>query len=191
MPPKKHSDRLSDILENGIDWKTRTLYIIGAIDDEKSFRLIPLIRLLDEGKGPIKVFLSSNGGDEAAGFAIFDTLRMCRNTVRIYGYGGVYSIAALIFQAGNLRLLAPNAQLMMHNGTMGVSGCDGSVDSNKIQQLGREAAQNDARYHKAIAERSSLHLTDVAGWCKDEKYFLAEEAVKYGLADRLIQPGDV
>lgn len=116
----KTSDRLTDILEQGIDWKTRTLYLIGAIDDEKSFRAIPLIRLLDEGKGPIKIFLASHGGDEAAGFAIFDSLRLCRNRVEIYGYGGIYSIAALIFQAGNARYLAPNAQLMMHNGTMGI-----------------------------------------------------------------------
>lgn len=187
---KKITDRLSDILEQGIDWKTRTLYIIGAIDDEKSFRLIPIIRLLDETKGPIKIFLSSNGGDEAAGFAIFDTLRLCRNQVRIYGFGGVYSIAALIFQAGNMRFLAPNAQLMMHNGTMGVDG-DGSMDSNKIEQLGREAAQNNLRYHGAIARRCGIALTDVAAWCKDERYFLAEDAVSLGLADRLIAHGEI
>jgi ATP-dependent Clp protease protease subunit len=188
---KKVTDRLSDILEQGVDWKTRTLYIIGAIDDEKSFRLIPIIRLLDEGKGPIKIFLSSNGGDEAAGFAIFDTLRLCRNQVRMYGFGGVYSIAALIFQAGNARFLAPNAQLMMHNGTMGIDSSDGSMDSNKIEQLGREAAQNNARYHGAIANRCSLSLTEVAAWCKDERYFLAEEAVSLGLADRLIALGEI
>ena len=191
MVAKKASDRLSDILENGIDWKTRTLYIIGAIDDEKSFRLIPLIRLLDEGKGPIKIFLSSNGGDEAAGFAIFDTLRLCRNQVKIYGYGGIYSIAALIFQAGNQRYLAPSAQLMMHNGTVGVDSSDGSMDSTKVEQLGREATQNNARYHGAISKRCSIPLTEIASWCKDERYFLAEDAVLLGLADRLIKHGDV
>ncbi len=185
------SERLTDILEQGVDWKNRTLYIIGAIDDEKSFRVIPLLRLLDEGKGPIKVWLSSHGGDEAAGFAIFDTLRHLRNQVRIYGFGGIYSIAALIFQGGNLRVLAPNAQLMMHNGTMGVESSDGSINSDTIERLGREAAQNNQRYHKAISERSGIPLTEVAAWCKDERYFLAEDAVKLGLADRLIKHGEV
>src|SRR5574343_416531 len=181
----KKNERLVEVLEQGVDWKSRTLYLVGAIDDEKTFRFLPLIHLLDESSGVIKVILSSNGGDEAAGFAIFDALRLCRNRVEIYGFGGIYSIAALIFQGGNARYLAPNAQLMMHNGSMGMDG-PGMVDSNKIEQLGREAAQNNARYHRAIASRSRLDPADVAAWCKDERYFLSEEAVALGLADGLI-----
>jgi ATP-dependent Clp protease protease subunit len=182
---KNSTDRLTDVLEQGVDWRTRTVYIIGEINDEKTFRLVPVIRLLDETKGPIKVFISSNGGDEAAGFAIFDSLKLTKNKVVIVGYGGIYSIAALIFQAGDRRLLAPNAQVMMHNGTMSIGS--ESLDSNKVEQLGREAAQNNARYHRAIANRSALSLQEVQEWCKNERYFLAEEAVNEGLADGLIE----
>lgn len=186
MPQKYPIDRLTDILDQGVDWKTRTLYIIGTIDDEKSFKLIPIIRLLDETKGTIKVFISSHGGDEAAGFAIFDSLRLTRNQVKVYGFGGVYSIAAMIFQAGNERYLAPNAQLMMHNGTVGVSS-DGSMDSDKVEQLGREAAQNNARYHFAITDRCGISLQDVREWCKNERYFLPQEAVDADLADGILE----
>lgn len=186
----KNEERLSTILERGIDWKTRTVYVVGVIDDDKASQLIPAIRLLDETKGTIKVFLNSPGGDESSGFAIFDSLRLCRNRVEIYGYGGIYSIAALILQAGNARYLAPNAQVMMHNGTVGVDS-DGSMDSDKVEQLGREAAQNNARYHGAIAARCDLSLAAVAAWCKEERYFLAEDAVECGLADRLILHGGV
>lgn len=178
------TERLATILEHGVDWKTRTIYIIGEIDGEKSFRLIPVIRLIDESKGPIKVFISSPGGDEAAGFAIYDTLRLVRNRLITTGFGGVYSIAALIFQAGNSRLLAPNSQLMMHNGTIGVGG--ETIDSDRVEQLGREAAQNNARYHRVIAERSRVDLQKVREWCKNERYFLAEEAVAEGLAEGLV-----
>jgi len=180
------TERLTDILELGVDWKTRTVYIVGEINDEKAFRLIPIIRLLDESKGPIRVLLSSPGGDEGAGFAIFDSLRLTKNPVNIYGFGGVYSIAALIFQAGERRFLAPSAQLMMHNGTVGLEPT-GSIDSDKVEQLGREAAQNNARYHKAIADRSRLDLKTIREWCKMERYFLAEEAFEAGLADGLAE----
>jgi len=183
---KDQTDRLINILEQGVDWSTRTVYIIGNIDDEKSFGLIPVVRLLDESKGPIKVFLSSHGGDESAGFAIFDALRLTKNDVRIYGFGGVYSIAALILQAGGLRFLAPHSQVMMHNGSIGIES-GGSMDSDKVEQLGREAAQNNARYHEAIATRSGIAVEKIRAFCREEKYFRAEAAVELGLADGLAE----
>jgi ATP-dependent Clp protease protease subunit len=145
---------------------------------------------LDESKGPIKVFVSSPGGEEATGFAIFDTLRMCRNQVETHGFGGVYSIAALIFQAGNVRYLAPNADLMMHNGSLEI-GTEGYMDTDKLERLGREAIVNNARYHNAIADRCELEKSVVAGWCREETHFSALHAVDNGLADRLIEPEDI
>ena len=183
--PKEQGPRLDGILDNGIDWKSRTVWIVGELSEEKAYRYLPGIRLLDESVGPIRVVIMSQGGNEGGGFALFDTLQSLKNVVTTYGFGHVYSIAALVFQAGNTRMLAPSCELMMHNGSVTLEG--GDVNTDYIEELAAEAIRNNARYHKAIATRSNLDLQKVVQWCKDEKYLSAEAAVAEGLADGLVK----
>lgn len=181
---RDQSHRLSNIHEQGIDWKNRTVWIVGPLEDEKGYQYVPGIRLLDETPGPIKVVLMSNGGGEGGGFAIFDTLKTLRNPVITIGFGHVYSIAALIFQAGKQRYLAQNCELMMHNGSLQMEG--GDMNTDMIEQIAAEAVKNNGRYHRAIASRSNVDLQKIRQWCKDERYFSAEEAVAEGLADGVV-----
>ena len=181
---KTHEDRLEEIHTTAVDWKNRTVWIVGEIDEERGYRYVPALRLLDETPGTIKVVIMSNGGCEPAGFAIFDTLLTLRNRVVTIGFGHVYSIAALIFQAGEQRLLAPNCELMMHNGSLGLEG--GDMDTDMIEKIAAEATKNNGRYHRAIANRSGVDLQKLRQWCKDERYFSATEAVDEGLADHIV-----
>lgn len=181
---KAQEHRLEEIHTTAVDWKNRTIWIVGEIDEERGYRYVPAIRLLDETPGPIKVIIMSNGGCEPAGFAIFDTLLTLKNQVITIGFGHVYSIAALIFQAGGQRLLSNNCELMMHNGTLGLEG--GDIDTDMIEKIAAEASKNNGRYHRAIAQRSGVDLQSLRQWCKDERYFSASEAITEGLADGLV-----
>lgn len=180
---KNESERLSSIQGEHVDWQTRTVWVVGPLEDEKSYALVPLLRLLDETKGTIKVMIMSPGGGEAGGRALFDTLKTLQNKVITYGFGPVYSIAALLFQAGNFRYLAPNAELMMHNGSMTL---DGELETDTIEDLAAEAVRTNNRYHKLIAERCGINLSTIAEWCKDERYFSADEAETLSLSDGTI-----
>lgn len=180
---RDQSGRLSNVHTVGVDWKSRTVWIVGELDELKAYQYVPAIRLLDETPGPIKVMIMSNGGCEPGGFAIYDTLMSLKNEVVTIGYGHVYSIAALIFQAGDTRLLAPNCELMMHNGSIHLDG--GDTNTDYIEELAAEAVRNNGRYHRAIANRTGIDLQKIEQWCKDEKYFSATEAVDAGLADRV------
>jgi len=181
---RDHSERLESIIGGSVDWRTKTIYISGEVNGEMAHRLIPVIRLLDEDKSQITVVLSSPGGEEAAGFAIFDSLVATQNQVEVQGFGGVYSIAALIFQAGDVRKLGPNAQVMMHNGSIELTGY---IDTDKIQELSGDAARNNRRYHRAISTRCDVDLKVVEDWCKVERTFSAQEALEEGLADGIIE----
>lgn len=185
VKPKDHGHRLAGIHAQGVDWKRRAVYIVGELSDEKAYQYIPALHLMDETPGAIKVFVLSPGGEEPGGWALFDTIRHLKNSTTTIGLGGVYSIAALIFQAGKTRILTPHAQLMMHNGHMAMEA--GDLNSDFVKQLAQEAIQNDGRYHRAIAARSNADLRKVEDWCRDERYFLAQEAVEEGLADRLVR----
>lgn len=181
---KNQSDRLVNIYEGGVDWKSRTIWIVGELPEEKAFQHVPAIRLLDETPGPIKVMIMSVGGDEGGGFAIFDTLRTLKNPVITIGFGHIFSIAALIFQAGDKRLLSINCELMMHNGSVSLEG--GDVNTDLIEQISAQAVKNNGRYHRAIASRSRIALPTIRQWCKEERYFSAHEAVAEGLADEVV-----
>jgi ATP-dependent Clp protease protease subunit len=181
----ENNEKLPVIIEQGVDWDSRTIYLIGEISDEKSLRIIPIIHLMDASDGPIRIWLSSVGGDELAGYAIFDSLKFCRNTVVIYGFGGIYSIAALIFQAAQVRVLAPNARLMMHNGSICIEGHNGVFDSNALERLAKDSEKNNRRYCQSISDRSGVDLSSLEYWCREERFIDADEAVSLGLADRI------
>lgn len=185
---KDPAERLEEIHTSGVDWKNRTIWIVGLLTEDKALQYIPALRLMDETKGTITVIVSSRGGDESGGFAIFDTLRGLKNQVVTVGYGAIYSIAALIFQAGSTRAMSPNADLMMHNGSIQMEAGDVATDS--IQKIAAEAARNNSRYYCAIAHRSKIQLEDIQAWCVQERYFSAAEAVDAGLADMVLQTAD-
>lgn len=181
---KDQGSRLQGVHETGVDWKSRTVWIVGELSAEKSYQYVPSIRLMDETPGPIRVVIMSNGGEESGGFALFDTLRSLRNPVITVGFGHVYSIAALIFQAGDRRLLASNCEIMMHNGSIHLEG--GDTDTDLLERIAAEAVRNNGRYHRAIADRAGVDLQKMAEWCKKERYFSAQEAVAEGLADQVV-----
>lgn len=185
---RDNTDRIAALHETGVDWDTRTVWIVGELLDGKAYKYLPALLMLDETPGPIRVVIVSEGGEEDGGFAIYDTIRSLKNTVTTIGVGRVYSIAALILQAGDRRLLSANCQLMMHNGTVELHG---DVRSDEIKKLALESVRNDGRYHKAIADRSKVDLWDLKKWCKAERYFNAEEAVELGFADAIAGAKDL
>lgn len=162
-----------------------TFALLGTIDKEH----LPFIMSLrqasqDDPNAIIKIILSSEGGEEDIGFAIYDTLKAMPNKVVIEGYGQVSSIASLIFQAADERYLSPNCQFMMHNGSVEMHG---DVKIDLVDQMSAHFVKNNARYYKTIADRSKVPVTKIKEWCCEEKFFTAEEAVKAKLADGIVR----
>lgn len=139
---------------------------------------------LDATSGPIRVFLNSEGGEEPAGYALHDAIKMCRNHVTIEGYGSVWSIAAAVFQAGDRRLLAPNSLLMVHNGFTG----EKLKRQDEVLVEAERLRRHNTRYYKILSDASGQPVDRVKAWCRRETYFLAGEAVAAGFADEIIKP---
>jgi ATP-dependent protease ClpP protease subunit len=122
------------ILSTGIDEKARTLYMVGDIDDNKAYQCLIAINYLDQTDGPIKVIISSGGGIEYYGYAIYDALRNARNPIIAEGYGIVASMAAAIFQAADVRYMSENCEYMIHNGS--IDGEQGQIEQDAIEKIG-------------------------------------------------------
>lgn len=185
IPHQYSPDESSYVLTHGLDLLTRTIYLVGSVDESMAFRLVASLDTLDASDGPIRIVLISGGGEEGSGFAIYDLIKMARNPTIIDCYGAVQSIAALMLQAGTVRRLSPEARFMIHNGHMEL---DGSVYQGTMVALARESKYLTTRYQEAFVARSGQTPRDIKRWCDDERYFSAEEAVTLGFADVVIQP---
>lgn len=166
-----------------VDPNAREILLFGTVTTELSTQVIFNIRQLDrDAKTNISLVVNSDGGEEYGGWAIYDTLCLARSKIIAQCYGQCMSIAVLILQACDTRLLAPNCRLMIHNGSLTA----GSLSYEKFQVLIKEENVLTKRYYDALAERSGLSVKKVIELCNQETYMDAEEAVKYGFADGIL-----
>lgn len=177
------AQRIGATLGTSVDAFARRVYLIGEINEEAMYRFITSFQVLDSTLGQISITLASPGGAEAAGWGIYDAIKLAANPVTIDGFGGVFSIAACIFQAATTRRLAPQSRFMIHNGSVLI---DGGLGANEAIGMGEEVKRNNSRYHKILQARSNLTFDEVSDMCRDETFLSAEEAVKYGFADEII-----
>lgn len=181
MAKSKMEERIESTYNFGVDFKTRTVYIIGEIEAEVSKKAIIGIHMLDSTKGPITIVLNTIGGDSFEGFAIYDAIKSCKNHTTTVGMGAVMSMGAAIFQAGDLRQMSPNARFMIHNGSVSYDG-----EADKAKNFLSDLDTDNEVYRKILAERSGLPMLKVKSMCDKETYMTAQEAVEKGFADEIL-----
>lgn len=184
--PKKKDpmERIMGAMQTGADFETRTIYLVGEINDGVSFRFLVAFRIMDETDGPIKIVMNSVGGHETDGYAIYDAIRLSRNEVTIEVYGACQSIAAAIMQAGDKRLMAPEASFMVHNGSMRM---DGVTEQDYVIRIANHLTEECEHYYRILASGSKLSMKEIAELCKEETFLDAKETVRYKLADSVIR----
>jgi len=172
-------------LQLGYDFEHRALYLFGPIDSMSAYRFIAGFKWLDRTEGPIHVLLSSPGGDNDAGVAIFETMRTANNPTIVEGMGMIASAAVPVLLAGTIRFLNPDSRIMIHNSSYHL---DGSITSPEVAAIQRDAEITNKWYHKLIVERTGAKMKEVQEWCANEMSFKASEAVAQGFADKVLEP---
>lgn len=173
------------VMASGIDIDARRLYLIGDIEETSARNFIVGLDKLNQTDGPITIIIDSCGGEEASGYAIYDAISMSPHMITAEGFGAVFSIAAAIFQAVDIRKMAPNASYMVHNGAVEANG---QVQQNSVIQLAEEIIKNNHRYHAILANSSSFSYEEIENLCMKDTFFSAEECLKHGLCDEILQP---
>ena len=166
-----------------MDAEARELFLFGPITSQVASQLILGIRQLDRAaKKNISLIISSGGGEEPAGWAIYDALSLARSKVVAQCYGECMSITALILQGCDTRILAPNCRFMIHNGMATL----GTLSLEKIRTVVKEENILTEKYYQKLSERSELDVDKVRELCDKETYMSAEVAVGYGFADAIL-----
>lgn len=182
-------DDLDHLYNNNIYLPARMIYIGGdEIDYKSASGVIKAVHILEEQNAPINVILNNPGGDEYHGFAIYDVLLHTRCKVFIKVYGHAMSMASIILQAGDKRLLSAHSTLLIHDGTMAL----GEMESKSAEKWGEESKRLREMMYKVYQKRmkeinSKITIEKIQQMCIVDNILSAKKAVKIGLADGVMR----
>ena len=177
--------------------KDRIVMLDTDVNEHTSSLIVAQLLFLEsQGNEVITFFINSPGGSVTAGLAIYDTMQFIRPNVATYVIGQACSMGSFLAQAGEpgKRFVLPEARTMIHRVSSGTRGTSGSVHVQELEfEDAKRAIEESMRINKRLTELYVKHNT--AGKTYEELYetmkfdtFLgAEEAVKYGLADKVIE----
>ena len=160
-----------------------------------SLLVAQLLFLESQGNEDISLFINSPGGHVTAGLAIYDTMQFIKPDVCTIVMGQACSMGSFLAQAGapGKRWVLPESRTMIHRVSSGTPGTSGSVHVQELEfEDAKRSFEESQRLNKRLTELYVKHNT--AGKTYDELFqamkfdtFLsADEAVKYGLADKVI-----
>lgn len=181
---KVHIDNLQSFMDYDIHTPTRTISLFGNIDLAACEKLVKNLHVLDNASNePITILLNSDGGEDVQGQAIYHAILSARSHCTIVGMGEVGSIAAAIFQAGDVRHLRPRTEFMIHYGSRELSAR--TVDFKNTAKVHDE---NDRWYEDVLFQAiqrgcPSFRRSTLKKWLREDTYFSVEDAIKWGLAD--------
>ncbi len=164
--------------------KTRQIILSGEINKELAEKIVrDLLMMEADSDEPIRMYIDSPGGDVEAGFAIFDMIRFINAPVTLIGMGLVASAAALILLAvpKERRLALPNSQYLIHQPMSGIKGV-----ATDIEIHAQELAKTRAKLNKIISDATGKDIEQVTKDTDRDYWLNAEEAISYGLVDRIV-----
>lgn len=164
--------------------KSRSIIISGEINQALAEKVTKQLLILQEmGDEPIKIFINSQGGHVEAGDTIHDMIKFVKPRVIVIGTGWVASAGITIYLAANKedRYSLPNTRYMIHQPLGGIRGqaTDIAIEADEILKVRN-------RINKLISEATGQPLEKVAN-DTDRNYWLnSNEAVEYGLVNKVI-----
>ena len=167
--------------------KDRIVMIGSEINDQVANSIVAQLIFLraEDPKKDVSIYLNSPGGVVSAGLAIYDTMRYLGVDINTYCIGQACSMAALLLAAGTKgkRHALPHSRIMIHQPMGGVGGtsADIHIQAQEIIKLKHTLA--------TILAQTSGQPVDKILDDSDRDYFMnPEEAVEYGLIDKIVTP---
>ena len=166
--------------------KDRIIFIDGEIDDNTASLVVAQLLFL-ESEDPdkdINIYINSPGGLITAGMAIYDTMNYIKPDVCTICVGMAASMAAFLLSSGTKgkRYVLPNAEVMIHQPLGGTKG-----QAEDIKIAAEHIVKTRERLNKILAKNTGKSLKQIAKDTDRDNYLDAQEAVEYGLADKIVE----
>lgn len=169
--------------------KERVIFLVGPVDDTVANLIVAQLLFL-ESENPdkdINLYINSPGGVVTAGLAIYDTMQFIKPDVSTYCLGQAASMGALLLAGGakGKRYALPHSRVMIHQPLGGIQG-----QASDIEIHAREMLATKARLNEILARHTGQPIEKIAADTDRDNFLGAEEAVAYGLIDRVLERRD-
>ena len=165
--------------------KERVVFLVGPVN-EMSANLIVAQLLFLESENPekdISFYINSPGGSVSAGLAIYDTMQFVKPDVSTLCIGQAASMGAFLLAAGakSKRFALPNSRVMIHQPMGGFQG-----QASDVEIHAREILYLRSRLNELMAKHTGQDVKNIEHDTDRDNFLSAEEAVKYGLVDKVL-----
>ena len=169
--------------------KDRIVFIGTPIDDQVATSIIAQLLFLqsEDAEKDINIYVNSPGGVVTAGLAIYDTMRYIKPDCATFCIGQAASMGAVLLAAGakGKRHAMPSARVMIHQPH---GGAEGQAVDIRIQA--DEIIRNRLKLNQILVEATGKPLEQIEKDTDRDFFMSADEALAYGIVDKVIQPGE-
>ena len=165
--------------------KDRLIFIVGPVEDQMANLVVAQLMYL-ESENPekdIQLYINSPGGSVTAGLSIYDTMQFVNPDVSTICTGQAASMGALLLGGGakGKRYALPHSRIMVHQPSAGFQGQATDIDIHA-----REILQLRERLNAILAHHVGRDLDEVQRDTERDNFMGGEDAVTYGIIDKVI-----
>ena len=164
----------------------RIIFLSEEVNDTTASLIVAQMLYL-EAQDPdkdIQFYINSPGGSVTAGMAIYDTMQYIKCDVSTICIGMAASMGAFLLSAGTpgKRYALPNAEIMIHQPSAGTQGqvTDMAIHLKRLEIIKQ-------RMNRILAQNTGKSIETVTADCERDNFMTAEQAVEYGLIDKVIE----
>jgi ATP-dependent Clp protease protease subunit len=169
----------------------RIVFLNGGVDDYSANVIVAQFLHLEssDSEKDIHFYINSPGGVVTAGMSIYDTMQFIKPDVCTYVMGQACSMGSLLAQAGTAgkRYMLPNARHMIHQPSGGARGqaTDMQIQVEEILKMKQSLTEIYVKHNS-----KGKTFEDFAKDMERDKFMSAEEALEYGLIDKIVEKRD-
>ncbi len=165
--------------------KDRIIMLSGEITDTSADTIVAELLYLDSiNNNDISIYINSPGGSVTAGMAIYDTMNFVKSDVSTICVGMAASMAAFLLSSGERgkRFVLPNSEVMIHQPLGGVEG-----QATEIKIAAERILKMREKLNTLLSKNTGKDLKVIERDTERDYFLEAEEAVNYGLVDKVIE----
>lgn len=169
--------------------KNRIVFLGSAINDQVANLVVAQLLYLsrEDPESGIQMYINSPGGQVYSGLAIYDTMRMIPNKISTVAVGVAASFGTVLLAAGSKgqRYALPHATIHMHQPLGGAQG-----QASDIEIQAKEILRLKERLNEILAQATDQDIETIIKDTERDFYMSAEEAVEYGVVDKVLETPD-
>lgn len=164
----------------------RIIVLSDEVNDTTASLVVAQLLFLEgqDAEKDISLYINSPGGSVSAGFAIYDTMQYIKCDVSTICMGMAASMGAFLLSSGakGKRFALPNSLIMIHQPLGGAQG-----QATEIEIVAKQILKTKENINRILAENTGKPIEQIYRDTERDNYMNAQEAMEYGLVDRVIK----